>query len=317
MAQIRTAFLFPGQGSQAVGMGTDLLREDPAAKALFDAASDAAGADIAALCARGPFEALSRTRVLQPAITAVSLACRAWLQARGIVPDAAAGHSLGELAALACAGSVSDADAVRLAAARGAAMDDAATATPGTMIAVVGLDADQVVAQAADLLPRAEGGVANLNGPDQVVLSGTVAAMDRASAHFESLGARCVPLPVSGAWHSETMAPAEAPFLAALDGIALSAPARRLYLNATGAPSDDPAFIRAALVNQLRNPVRWVDIVRGLQADGVTRFVEVGPGKVLRGTLRRIWPDATAYEVHSVGDLASLKRLADAWGAAA
>ena len=315
MEGIRTAFLFPGQGSQAVGMGADLFREDPAARILFEAANDAAGADVTTLCFKGPFEALSRTRVLQPAITAVDLACRAWLESHGVAPDAAAGHSLGELSALACAGCVADVDAVRLAAARGKAMDDAAQATPGTMIAVVGLDADAVIADTAALLDRAEGGVANLNGPDQVVLSGTSAAMDRAATHFESKGARCVPLAVSGAWHSETMAPAEAPFQAVLDGIAIAAPARRLYMNVTGAAATDPDAIRAALVGQLRNPVRWVDIVKGLMADGVTRFVEVGPGKVLRGTLRRIWPDATAYEVHSVGDLVAMKRLADSWKA--
>jgi [acyl-carrier-protein] S-malonyltransferase len=315
MGGIRTAFLFPGQGSQTVGMGADLFREDPAARRLFEAANDAAGADVTALCFKGPFESLSRTRVLQPAITAVNLACRAWLEAHGVVPDAAAGHSLGELSALACTGCVADVDAVRLAAARGKAMDDAATATPGTMIAVVGLEAAVVIAEAAALLDRKEGGVANLNGPDQIVLSGTTAAMDKAAAHFESMGARCMPLAVSGAWHSETMAPAEAPFRAVLDQIEIAAPARRLYLNVTGGPSDAPDAIRAGLVGQLRNPVRWVDIVQGLMADGVTRFVEVGPGKVLRGTLRRIWPDAGAYEVHSVGDLVAMKRLADSWKA--
>lgn len=314
MGDIRTAFLFPGQGSQSVGMGADLFREEPAARTLFEAASEATGLDVATLCFKGPFESLSRTRVLQPAITAVNLSCRAWLEAHGVVPDAAAGHSLGELSALACAGSVTDVAAVRLAAARGKAMDDAAALAPGTMIAVVGIDAPTVIQQTQALLSRAEGGVANLNGPDQVVLSGTIAAMDKAAAHFEALGARCVPLAVSGAWHSETMVPAEAPFRAVLDQVALAAPARRLYLNVTGAPSGDPAAIGAALVAQLRHPVRWVDIVQGLMADGVTRFVEVGPGKVLRGTLRRIWPDATAYEVHSVGDLAAMKRLADSWG---
>ena len=111
------------------------------------------------------------------------------------------------------------------------------------------------------------------------------------------------------------MAPAEAPFTAALDLLRISTPAKRLYLNVTGTPSDDPAAIRQALVSQLRNPVRWVDIIEGLKADGVTRFVEVGPGKVLRGTLRRIWPDADAYQVHSVCDLASMRRLADSWTA--
>ncbi len=315
MGGIRTAFLFPGQGSQAVGMGQDLFRQEPAAKALFEAANEAAGADVTMMCFRGPFDALSRTSVLQPAITAVNLACMDWLVAHGVVPDTAAGHSLGELSAIACCGCVTPVEAVRLAAARGKAMDDAAHATPGTMIAVVGLPMEEVIAGTEALLDRAEGGVANLNAPDQVVLSGTTAAMDRAAAHFDAKGARCVPLAVSGAWHSETMAPAEAPFSSVLDGIRIAPPTRSLYVNVSGAPATEPDAIRAALVAQLRNPVRWVDIVKGLMADGVTRFVEVGPGKVLRGTLRRIWPDATAYEVWSVGDLVSMKRLADSWQA--
>ncbi|HOU53628.1 MAG TPA: ACP S-malonyltransferase [Myxococcota bacterium] len=309
-----TAFLFPGQGSQVVGMGADLAREDPEARRLFEMASDCTGTDVLALCSRGPFEALSRTRVLQPAITTVSLACHAWLRSRGLLPQATAGHSLGEIAALCCAGCLSDADAIRLASVRGAAMDDAASIRAGAMIAVVGLPLDQVVEQAAALLDPEEGGVANLNAPDQVVLSGTVEAMDRATRHFEAQEARCVPLAVSGAWHSRLMAPAEAPFREALARVDLRPPARHLYLNATGHRSEDVQDIRQALVAQLQRPVQWVAVVEGLRQEGVTRFVEVGPGRVLRGTLRRIWPDASAYEAHCVGDLPSLGRLAAAWG---
>lgn len=308
-----TAFLFPGQGSQVVGMGADLARADPDARRLFEVASDATGEDILGLCARGPFEALSRTRVLQPAITAVSLACWTWLRTRGLVPQAAAGHSLGEIAALCCASCLDAEDAVRLSAARGAAMDAAASLHPGTMIAVVGLPAAQVVEEARRVLAPSEGGVANLNAPDQVVLSGSLQAIDRAGVHFESLGARCVPLAVSGAWHSVWMAPAEAPFQEALDRLNLRPPSLRLYLNATGHCETDPSRIRQALVRQLQQPVRWVEIIEGLRNDGVTRFVEVGPGRVLRGTLRRIWPDISAYEAHCVGDLASLERLVAGW----
>lgn len=312
MSGHKIAFLFPGQGSQSVGMGQELLREDPNARALLDQAAQASGEDLRTLVLRGPFDALSRTRVLQPAVTAVNLACAAWLQARGVHPSAVAGHSLGEYAALATAGVMTPEAAIRLAATRGRAMDDAAREAPGTMIAVVGLDADAVIAAMADLMPRDEGGVANVNAPDQVVVSGTNAAMDRAASHFEAQGARCVPLAVSGAWHSELMRPAESVLRDALDGMTLADPGIRFYLNVTGAPAADADAVRNALIAQLRSPVRWVDIVRGLIADGVVRFVEVGPGKVLRGTLRRIWPDASAYEVLSAGDIPALQRVVEA-----
>jgi [acyl-carrier-protein] S-malonyltransferase len=292
-------------------MGQDLHRQDAETRRIFDRASDVAGMDLAALCFRGPFDALSRTVVLQPAITAVNLACLAYLESNGVHPWATAGHSLGEYSALACAGVVSVDDALRLAAVRGRCMDDAARKSPGTMAAIVGLDPDTVAAEMARLMPRAEAGVANVNAPDQVVVSGTPEAVERAGSHFEAMGARVVPLPVSGAWHSEMMAPAEAPLRDALSGTTISAPRIRLYLNVTGRPALGADGISEALVAQLRAPVLWVDIVRGLIADGITRFVEVGPGKVLRGTLRRIWPDASAYEIHTAGDLASLRRVVD------
>ena len=305
----RVAFLFPGQGAQQVGMGRDLVREVPEAAELFDAASECVGVDVAQRCFRGPMSRLSLAEVLQPAITVVSLSCAVWMRRAGVEPVAAAGHSVGELSALAIAGSLSEVDAVRAAAVRGRVMQDAAAARPGEMIAVIGLDVEQVALEMAEICPRSEGGVANINAPQQVVVSGTAEAMRRARQRFATLGARLVRLNVSGAWHSELMAPAEAPFAEALDRLALRPPALPVPMNADGQLVEEPAAIRTALVSQLRAPVRWPAVMDALFSQGVDRFVELGPGKVLRGLLRLNAPDANGYEVYSAGDLRSLDRV--------
>lgn len=307
----KTAFLFPGQGSQFVGMGRDLIRDFPPAVRLFEAAGDESGEDIANLSINGPFEALSRTRVLQPAITAMNLACAAWLEDAGVTASACAGHSLGEIAALACAKVLTPVSAIRLAAIRGRLMDDAAQARPGTMFAVVGLPLENVSAVMERDIDPTEGSVANINADNQIVISGTTSAMAKAIEILENSGARTVELAVSGAWHSPLMSPAVAPWKKALDQMTFNEPAVPIFHNVTGSPANDVAGLKAALIDQLIRPVRWTTCVDGLFKSGVDRFVEVGPGKVLRGTLRRIIEDSTTYEIHTTGDIKSLQRVAD------
>ena len=305
------AFLFPGQGSQAVGMGKALYDEISEVRPLFEAASDAAGLDVIKLMFKGPLPALSRTAVLQPAITAVNLACLHFLRSRGIEPGATAGHSLGEYSALACAGVVTPEAAVRLTAERGRLMTRAAEERPGMMYAVIGLQADEVIAELEGLFPRERGGVANLNAPSQVVISGEPEAMKQAVAALKARRTRAVKLNVSGAWHSELMATIEDDFAAVLDRVEFSPPKIKLFLNVSGEAVEDPEEIRSCLKRQLRNRVRWIEIQRGLTAAGVTRFVEAGPGRVLRGLLRRTLPDPEAYQAHCAGDLHSLEQVAE------
>lgn len=307
----RIAFLFPGQGSQQVGMGRDLAQALPASRALFDAASEFTSADVLRTCARGPMPRLSRTDVLQPALTAVSLSCALYLREQGIDPAFAAGHSVGELGALAAAGAVDPADAVRAAAARGRAMHEAAVKHPGGMVAVRGLDAEVVADILGGILTPDQGGIAAVNAPDQVVVSASTEALPAIRRALAARSAKTTPLNVSGAWHCALMESARAEYARALDAIEFRPPALPVPLNATGATCDDPTIVRRHLASQLVRPVRWVDTVEALIREGADVFLELGPGTVLRGLLRRIHPDHGAYRVYSAGDLRALDRVVD------
>jgi [acyl-carrier-protein] S-malonyltransferase len=282
------AWLFPGQGSQVVGMGHDLLAQFAPARAAMARVSELAGLDLATLAARGPDEALTRTDNLQPALTAVTVGCCLYLRQSGLRPDFVAGHSLGEYAALFAAGVISLDDALLLTTLRGRLMHEVAETLQGGMLAVNDLPAERAEAVLATLEPAGSVTVANQNAPNQIALCGPLAALPDAAAALTAAGARVVPLNVSGPWHSPLLAPAADRFAAHLDSTAFHDAAVPVALNATGRLESSGEAIRAAMRRQLCSPVRWNAAMLSLHAAGASRFVELGPKKVLRGLLRHI-----------------------------
>lgn len=287
----RTAFLFPGQGAQAVGMAGGLTAALPAAKALFDEAAAVLGYDLLALCVSGPVERLNATDVSQPAIFVASLAALEQLKTTEPALDgvtATAGLSLGEYTALVFAGALSFADGLRVVQARGRAMQAAAEATPSGMVSVIGPE----LAEVEKLVADARGGgtleVANLLSPGNTVISGSAAAVDEACRLAEERKFRTVRLAVAGAFHTNLMKPADEKLAAALAGVEIRSPRVPVWSNVDAKPHTDPAEIRALLVRQVVSPVRWDETMRGLIADGVEVFYEIGPGRVLAGLLKRV-----------------------------
>jgi [acyl-carrier-protein] S-malonyltransferase len=285
--------LFPGQGSQHVGMGRDLAERFVRARETFEEADDALGASLSRLCWEGPEEELTRTRSAQPAILVHSIAV--WRLVRDALPPAAiaAGHSLGEFTAYAAADAIEFADALRVVRRRGELMFAAGEARPGTMAAVIGLDDDAVNRVCRDASGDDDEVVvaANFNSPGQTVISGDVAAVRRAGELLRAAGAkRVLPLSVSGAFHSPLMDAAEQGLREALEQARFRQPAFPVVSNVSAAPIDQADDARRLLVQQLTSPVRWVDSVRAMVERGTRRFVEVGPGNVLSGLMRRIEP---------------------------
>ena len=303
------AFTFPGQGSQAVGMGKDLADNFAAARAVFDEVDAALGQKLSTLMWDGPFEDLTLTSNAQPALMAVSMATVRVLEADfGVtVKDHAgfvAGHSLGEYSALAAAGTFSIADAARLLRTRGDAMQKATPVGTGAMAALLGLDYDAAAKVAAE---AAQGDVcqaANDNAPGQVVVSGSKAAVERAVEIAKTHGAkRAMLLPVSAPFHCAIMQPAAEVMAEALAGVTMNDPAVPLVANVTAAPVSDAATIRANLVKQVTGTVRWRESVEWMAANGVTAMIELGAGKVLTGMAKRMAPEANCMATASVADL--------------
>jgi len=306
-----TALVFPGQGSQAVGMGKALADAYPEAAAVFAEVDDALGEKLSAIIFDGPADALTLTRNTQPALMAVSIAALRALTANGPLPSSItylAGHSLGEYAALAAAGSLTLADTARLLRLRGEAMQRAVPPGEGAMAAILGLDAAAVREAAAEgSAPGELCELANDNGGGQIVISGHKAAVERAQAAAKAKGAkRTVPLPVSGPFHSSLMAPAAREMADVLASVAIVAPSVPVVANVTARPHEGPDAIRQRLVEQITGTVRWQESVAWMSGAGVTRFVEVGAGKVLSGLVKRISPEAEAATVGTPEDVAAV-----------
>jgi [acyl-carrier-protein] S-malonyltransferase len=304
------AFLFPGQGSQAVGMGADLAQAFAPAREVFQEVDEALGQNLSKLMREGPEDQLTLTENAQPALMAVSLAVMRTLEREfGVAVERAAfvaGHSLGEYSALAAAGAFSLADAARLLKLRGQAMQRAVPVGAGAMASLIGPKTDVALAEAA-AAAGAELGVcvvANDNNQGNVVISGAKAAVDRAIEKAKELGARAIPLNVSAPFHCPLMQPAADEMAQALAAAAIQAPRAPVVANVTARPTNDPETIRRLLVEQVTGRVRWRESVLWLAGEGgVTRFAEAGAGKVLSGMVKRIAPDAEAVPLNAPADL--------------
>jgi len=299
------AFVFPGQGAPKVGMGRSLAEAFPMCRETFAEADAALGEPLSTLCFEGPDDRLMLTENTQPAILAVSTAAARLAVSRGIRPAFAAGHSLGEYSAHVAAGTISFADALRIVRRRGRYMQDAVPVGEGAMAAILGLDADGVARACRE---AADGRVvtpANLNAPGQIVIAGHADAVARAGERAKALGARrAIPLAVSAPFHCPLMKPAEERLAPELAALASHDPAFPVVANVDAAPKRTAREAIEALVRQVSSPVRWEDVVRRLIADGATTFVELGPGAVLAGLIKKI---DRSVATHSIEDETGLK----------
>jgi [acyl-carrier-protein] S-malonyltransferase len=302
----KVAFVFPGQGSQKVGMGKDLFEKFPEARAVFETVDEVLGDKLSARCFEGPDAELKLTANTQPAILTVSLAVHAVFAQRGPAPAFVAGHSLGEYSALVAAGSLSLGDAARAVRARGTFMQEAVPVGTGAMAAVLGLEPAQVKAVCDAVAAGEVLAPANYNSPEQTVIAGHAAAVARAEAKLKEAGAkRVMSLPVSAPFHCALMDPVKPQLAGVLGEVKVAAPRIPVVTNVEAQPNSDASRVVPLLLEQVSAPVRWIECVEALYAQGVRRVVELGPGKVLAGLVKRINKD---IETFNIEDSASLEK---------
>jgi len=305
MQAVKTGFIFPGQGSQKVGMLSELAEQFDSVQSTFTEASEVLGYDLWKLIQEGPAEELSKTHITQPAILTSSVAIwRLWNEQGGGAPDLVAGHSLGEYSALVCAGVLAFTDAVGLVHKRGLYMQNAVPLGVGAMAAIVGLEDDKVVAACDEARQGEEVAAVNFNSPGQVVIAGHTGAVARAGDLCKAAGAkRALPLPVSAPFHSILMKPAAEQFATDLEAVALSTPEIPVMQNFGLETPESPDRIRENLVNQIFNPVPWVATINKFADAGISRVLEIGPGKVLNGLNKRIVPEMAVLSINETAGL--------------
>ena len=305
MQAVKTGFIFPGQGSQKVGMLSELAEQFDSVQSTFAEANEVLGYDLWKLIQEGPAEELLKTHITQPAILTSSVAIwRLWNEQGGGAPDLVAGHSLGEYSALVCAGVLAFTDAVGLVQKRGLYMQNAVPLGVGAMAAIVGLEDDKIVAACDEARQGEEVAAVNFNSPGQVVIAGHTGAVARAGDLCKAAGAkRALPLPVSAPFHSILMKPAAEQFATDLEAVALSTPEIPVMQNFGLETPESPDRIRENLVNQIFNPVPWVATINKFADAGISRVLEIGPGKVLNGLNKRIAPEMAVLSINEPAGL--------------
>lgn len=304
----KTAFLFPGQGSQSVGMGQEFYQEYDVAREIFDMTEEVVRMNMKKLIFNGPMEELTMTVNLQPAVTAVDLACLAVIEKEGGACQYTAGHSLGEYGALCAAGVTSAEDTIRLVHKRGELMHRESLKHKGAMSAIVGLPIDEVSDLVEQVQPEGVVSVANHNTELQIVITGSPQPVEKASALAAQKGAKAIPLKVSGAWHSELIKGAESEFGEHLDTFSFAQPQKPAVFNVTADFCEDSEEIKGIMKKQFCSPVRWYDSMHKLIDEKVEIFVEVGPGRVLSGLLKKILPKEHDCQVFNVSNMKQLEK---------